>query len=97
MVDRSSLQLSIITCVVGAWLFVAFLFFISYNLVYAIRYNNQILILLILLYGLMMSFENILEREDGVIYFGFFIGFFALLSYNEQLNKDIPKSKNLEN
>ena len=76
---------------------VAFLFFISYNLVYAIRYNNQILILLILLYGLIMSFENILEREDGVIYFSFFIGFFALLSYNEQLNKDTPNSKTLEN
>ncbi|WP_178991309.1 O-antigen ligase family protein [Winogradskyella schleiferi] len=70
-----------------------FLFFMSYNLVYAIRYNNQILILLILLYGLMMSFENILEREDGVIYFSFFIGFFALISYNEQINKSLPNSK----
>ncbi|WP_179021467.1 O-antigen ligase family protein [Winogradskyella forsetii] len=74
-----------------------FLFFMSYNLVYAIRYNNQILILLLLLYGLMMSFENIMEREDGVIYFSFFIGFFALKSYNEKLNEKVLNGKNLKN
>lgn len=57
-----------------------FLIFMSSRLIYAIRFNNQILILLILLYGLMMTFENILERENGVIYFSFFLSFFSLLS-----------------
>ena len=60
-----------------------FIYFLGYNFALAIRYDNQVLILLILFYGLTMMFENILEREDGVIYFSFFISFFAFLSYNE--------------
>ena len=81
------------TLAMGIIGFLSFLFFMSYNLVYAIRYNNQILILILILYTLMMSFENILEREDGVIYFSFFVSFFALKSYNEELNKVLPKIK----
>jgi O-antigen ligase len=50
------------------------------NMVYAIRFNNQLLILLLLFYGMVMFTENILEREAGVIFFAFFLNFFALKS-----------------
>lgn len=64
-----------------------FLIFMITKLIYAIRFNNQILILLILLYGMMMTFENILEREDAVIYFSFFLSFFSLLSTKKVIYK----------
>jgi O-antigen ligase len=49
-------------------------------MVYAIRLNNQLLILLLLFYGMVMFTENILEREAGVIFFAFFLNFFGLKS-----------------
>ena len=73
-----------------------FLCFLCYNLTLAIRYDNQVLILLLIFYGLTMSFENILEREDGVIYFSFFIGYFALYTrytHSLELNKGTEKTE----
>lgn len=64
----------------------AILLMIFRNLIVAIRYDNQVVILLLIFYGLMMMFENILEREDGVIYFSFFIGFFSFLSFKNEYN-----------
>ena len=49
-------------------------------MVYAIRYNNQLLILVLIFYGIVMFTENILEREDGVIYFALFLSFFSWFS-----------------
>ncbi|MGB0788965.1 MAG: O-antigen ligase family protein, partial [Marinirhabdus sp.] len=71
----------------GLFLLLALFFTLGMNLVYAVRYNNQILILLIIFYSVVMFTENILEREDGVIYFALFLNFFARLSY-EQPKKD---------
>ena len=62
-----------------------FIVMLSYNLILAIKYNNKELILLLIFYCFVMSFENILEREDGVIYFYFFIGLFSLFSSKEKL------------
>ncbi|MEP0263376.1 O-antigen ligase family protein [Dokdonia sp.] len=50
------------------------------NLVYAIRFNNQLLILLLVFYAIVMFTENILEREAGIIFFAFFLNFFSLKS-----------------
>lgn len=50
------------------------------NFIYAIRYDNQLLILLLIFYGLVMFTENILEREQGVIYFSLFLNYFSLRS-----------------
>lgn len=57
-----------------------FLFSMGINLLYAVRFDNQILILLLVFYGIVMLTENILEREHGVIFFSFFINFFTLKS-----------------
>lgn len=64
----------------GVIALLAFLFTIGINLVYAIRYNNQLLILLLIFYGIVMFTENILERESGIIFFAFFLNFFGLKS-----------------
>lgn len=64
----------------GVIVLLAFLFMIGINLVYAIRYNNQLLILLLVFYVIVMFTENILERESGIIFFSFFLNFFGLKS-----------------
>lgn len=64
----------------GIFLVIAFIFMFGMNMVYAIRFNNQLFILLIVFYSIVMFTENILEREDGVIFFAFFLNFFALKS-----------------
>ena len=63
---------------IGALL--VFLITLGLNLIYAIRFDNQILILLLLFYGIVMFTENILEREQGIIFFAFFLNFFTLKS-----------------
>ncbi len=64
----------------GAFLLLSFISVIALNLIYAIRFDNQILILLLVFYGIVMFTENILEREQGVIFFSFFFNFFTLKS-----------------
>jgi len=64
----------------GVFVLLAFLFTLGFNFIYAIRYDNQILILLLVFYGIVMFTENILEREQGVIFFTFFLNFFTLKS-----------------
>ena len=64
----------------GIILLVAFVFMVGINLIFAIRYNNQLLILLLVFYGIVMFTENILEREAGIIFFTFFLNFFSLKS-----------------
>lgn len=64
----------------GLVLLLIFLSVLAFNLLYAIRFDNQILILLLILYGIVMFTENILEREQGIIFFAFFFNFFTLKS-----------------
>lgn len=63
---------------------VFFVIMLSYNFILALTHNNQELILLLIFYCVVMSFENILERENGVVYFCFFIGLFNLFSGKEK-------------
>ena len=55
---------------------IIFLLYTGMNLVYAIRFNNQLLILLLVFYVIVMFTENILEREAGVIFFYILFEFF---------------------
>ncbi len=64
----------------GIIVLLAFIFTTGINLIYAIRYNNQLLILLLVFYVIVMFTENILERESGIIFFAFFLNFFGLKS-----------------
>jgi O-antigen ligase len=68
----------------GIVVLVAFLIMMGLNLVFAIRFNNQLLILVLIFYGIAMLTENILEREGGVIFFGLFLNFFASKSLYAQ-------------
>jgi len=64
----------------GMMALLAFFTTVGINLIYAIRYNNQLLILLLIFYMIVMFTENILERESGIIFFAFFLNFFGLKS-----------------
>jgi len=68
----------------GILCLLALLLTLSINLIYAIRYDNQILILMLIFYGVVMFTENILEREDGAIYFAFFLSFFGLFNFEKE-------------
>lgn len=67
----------------GIFLLIIFVIAFGLNFVFAVRYDNQLLILLLIFYGIIMLTENILERESGVINFAFFISFFGL--FNREL------------
>lgn len=64
----------------GVVALLAFLIMMGMNLVFAIRFNNELLILVLIFYGIVMLTENILEREQGVIFFSFFLNFFTINS-----------------
>ena len=72
----------------GVVLFLAFMFTFGMNMIYAIRFDNQVFILLIVFYSIVMLTENILEREDGVIFFAFFLNFFALKSLYQRVESN---------
>ena len=69
-----------IILMVGGLGLIVFLGYLSYHFVLGIRYGNHILIFTILIYGMFMLFENMLEREDGVIFFAFFVGFYSIFN-----------------
>ncbi|WP_299761759.1 O-antigen ligase family protein [uncultured Dokdonia sp.] len=77
----------------GIPLLIVFLLMIGVNLIYAIRYDNQLLILLLIFYCIVMFTENILERESGVIFFSFFINFFALFNNGLLENENSPNTQ----
>lgn len=62
----------------GIPLIVLFLYFLYTKITNALLMNNYLLITVIVFYGVTMLFENILERENGVIFFALFINFFSL-------------------
>lgn len=74
----------------GVVALMVFSLMLAINFVFAIRYDNQLLILLLIFYGLVMLTENILEREQGVIYFSLFLSYFGLR--NRYLKGDADSS-----
>jgi len=67
----------------GLPLICLFLYFYYAKIANALMTNNYLLVTIIVFYGVAMLFENILERENGVIFFAFFINFFSLKNAQE--------------
>jgi O-antigen ligase len=59
--------------------FSLFVVFVLHNIFKAFKFKNQELLLILVFYCFVMTTENILEREDGVIFFSFFTCFFRLI------------------
>ena len=59
---------------------VLFLYYFYYILNYSNKNGNQVLFFILLYFGFNMLSENILEREDGVIFFSFFVNLFLFNS-----------------
>lgn len=74
------LSLLLIGGVIAVFLFVVFL---AFNTIIAIRFDNQLLILTMIFYSIVMLTENILERESGVLYFSLFVGYFSIFNFKE--------------
>lgn len=77
----------------GIPILLAFLIMIGLNLTYAIRFDNQLLILLFVFYCIVMFTENILERESGVIFFSLLINFFGLFNNGLLENENSPNTQ----
>ncbi|HIB36730.1 O-antigen ligase family protein [Mesonia sp.] len=69
----------------GIVLMIVFMGYLTLNFLYAIRLDNKFFIAVMLFYFLNMLTENILEREDGVIFFALFLNLFSLNSLFEKL------------
>lgn len=67
----------------GLVVFVLFVFYLLFSIVLGIRFDNRLLILTIIFYGVVMFTENILERESGVLYFSLFTSYFSLFNSKE--------------
>jgi len=70
--------------IVGLIIFISFLFI---NFRKAILQNNQLFFSLLTFFSIIMLFENILERQSGVILFSLFINFFAFIDIKKDRNK----------
>lgn len=71
-----------------------FTMFILYHLLRAFSMKNYLLIAIILFYCIVMFSENILERENGVLFFAFFINFFIMLDWSLD-GKEMSSKENL--
>ena len=62
-----------------------FVLFLLYNVRKAIQHQNKFFLVLLIFYIVVMFFENILERQSGVIIFAFYICFFNFIKI-EKIN-----------
>jgi O-antigen ligase len=67
----------------GIPLLFLYVIFLYYNINLSINHKNHLLIAVLSFYSIVMLSENILERENGVIFFSFLINFFALKNYTK--------------
>lgn len=65
----------------GIPLLFSFFYFLYYNIYISVKNKNYLLIIIFSFYSIVMLFENILERENGVIFFSFLINFFSLKNF----------------
>lgn len=79
---------------IGWFGLIFFLIILLYNLNHAIKSKMYISAGILLLYITIMLSENILERQEGVIYFSLFLNFFLFITYGDY--KDFKKRKPLE-
>ncbi len=71
----------------GIFSFLALVFLLGRNFFLSVKYKNHLLFLVGTFYMIVMFTENILEREDGVIFFSLFLNYFALLNYKPLAEK----------
>jgi len=64
--------------------FIVLLLFLYLNLMKAIKQQNLLYLSLLVFYSIVMLFENILERQSGVILFSLFINFFAFINIDKK-------------
>ncbi|WP_397445128.1 O-antigen ligase family protein [Polaribacter sp. R77954] len=67
----------------GIPLLLSFFYFLYYNINLSVNNKNYLLIIIISFYSIVMLSENILERENGVIFFSFLINFFSLKNFKK--------------
>ena len=67
----------------GLFLLLLYFIFLYLNVKLAIKKRNINSLIILCFYSIVMLSENILEREDGVIFFSFFLCFFSLNNYNK--------------
>lgn len=72
--------------IIGLLVFVVFIFV---NVKMALVQKNTLCLSLILFFCILMLFENILERQSGVILFSFIINFFAFFTIQNHKNNSI--------
>ncbi len=70
----------------GIFGLVIFIVFIYFNLKIAIQQKNKLFLCLLLFFGVLMLFENILERQSGVILFSLIVNFFAFITIQNHKN-----------
>ena len=63
-----------------AILLLYFIYFIKHIKI-GVKSNNKMYVILLIFYSIVMLTENILEREDGVIFFSLFLSYFGLKHY----------------
>ena len=67
----------------GKWGKLLYKKFAKQNVKNAIKKRNVHSLIILCFYSIVMLSENILERENGVIFFSFFLCFFSLNNYNK--------------
>ena len=67
----------------GLFLLLLYFIFLYLNVKLAIKKRNINSLIILCFYSIVMLSENILERENGVIFFSFFLCFFSLNNYNK--------------
>lgn len=67
----------------GSFLLFLYFIFFYFNLKIAFKKRNLHSLIILCFYSIIMLSENILERENGVIFFSFFLCFFSLNNYNK--------------
>ena len=65
----------------GPMLLIIYLFFFFKHINIALKEKNKTFFILLLFYSTVMLTENILERENGVIFFSLFLSLFGLKNY----------------
>ncbi len=67
----------------GLFLLLLYFIFMYLNIKISILNRNYIYIIILCFYSIEMLSENILERENGVIFFSFFLSFLSLNNYTK--------------
>lgn len=77
--------------IIGLLFFIGFIFL---NFKIALQQKNILFLCLVLFFSILMLFENILERQSGVVLFSLIVNFFAFITIRNHKNSFIFDSLN---